>query len=61
MPNLSAKELTGLGEQLGLEQMLVAKYKAMASQATDKSLEQKFNDIASKHQCHYDSLKNYIG
>ncbi|MFI3114652.1 MAG: spore coat protein [Clostridia bacterium] len=61
MPNLSAKELTALGEQLGLEQMLVAKFQAMSNQSTDSQIKQKLSDIATKHQSHYDQLKAFLG
>lgn len=60
MPNLSAKELTALGEQLGLEQMLVAKFCAMSNQSNDPQIKQKLQDIANKHQCHYDELKTFL-
>ncbi|MFI3227421.1 MAG: spore coat protein [Clostridia bacterium] len=60
MPNLSAKELTALGEQLDLEQMLVAKFQAMSNQTTDPQIKQKLSDIANKHQCHYDQLKVFL-
>lgn len=61
MPNLSAKELTALGEQLGLEQMLVAKFSSMSNQSTDPQIKQKLADIAQKHQSHYDQLKTFLG
>lgn len=61
MPNLSSKEYTALGEQLGLEKMLVAKYRAMATQQTDTELKMKLESIACKHQKHYDELKTFIG
>lgn len=60
MPNLSAKELTALGEQLDLEQMLVAKFSAMSNQSDDPQIKQKLCDIANKHQCHYDQLKTFL-
>lgn len=61
MPNLSAKELTALGEQLDLEQMLVAKFSAMSTQSTDPQIKQKLGEIATKHQSHYDQLKSFLG
>lgn len=61
MPNLSSKEYTALGEQLGLEKMLVSKYRAMASQESCPELSQKLESIACKHQRHYDELKSFIG
>ena len=61
MQNLSAKELTALGEQLGGEEMLVSKYTAMAGQATDPKIAQTFQGIASKHQRHYNELKKFLG
>lgn len=61
MESLSSKEMTALGEQLGGEQMLVAKYNAMACQATDPKIKQTLEAIACKHQCHYDELKKFLG
>lgn len=60
MSNLSAKELTALGEQLGFEQMLVAKYQAMSEQNPDPEIKQKLQAIASKHQSHYNQLKTFL-
>lgn len=61
MTNLSAKELTALSEQLGLEEMLVAKYTAMSNQTQDPQIKQKLSQIADKHQSHFEQLKTFLG
>lgn len=61
MPNLSAKELTALSEQLGLEQMLVTKFKCEAECCNDTEIKQKFSEISQKHQSHFDQLKTFLG
>lgn len=61
MPNLSSKELTALSEQLGLEQMLVTKFKAVSECCDDTEIKQKFSEIAQKHQSHFDQLKTFLG
>jgi len=60
MPNISTKELTALEDQLGQEQILIKKYQAFANQCTDAMLKGKCQDIASKHQQHYNTLMNYL-
>ena len=61
MANLTSKEAMVLGEQLGNEKMLVTKYRGMASQCTDASIKTKLEQIASKHQQHYDKIVTYLG
>lgn len=60
MANLTSKELTALEEQLKAESVLVAKYKAMANDTNDMQLSTKLNEIASKHQTHYDTLFQFL-
>ena len=45
MANLTSKELTGLDDQLGHEQILVKKYMAMACGCSDLALKTKFEQI----------------
>ena len=60
MANLTSKEATALGEQLGSEQVLVAKYRSMASVCQDTAIRTKLEQIASRHQQHYDRIVSYL-
>ncbi len=60
MPSLTAKELTALEDTLGAEQVLVKKYRTMASSCTDQTLKNRLDAIAGRHQQHYDTLAQYL-
>lgn len=60
MANLTTKEATALEEQLGFEQVLIAKYKGMATMCNDTVIKSKLEQIASKHQQHYDRIIGYL-
>ena len=61
MANLTSKEAIGLSEQLGSEKVLIAKYRGLASQCSDTAIKTKLEQIASKHQQHYDKIVTYLG
>ena len=61
LANLTSKEAIGLSEQLGSEKVLVAKYRDLASQCTDIAIKTKLEQIAAKHQQHYDKIVSYLG
>lgn len=60
MATLTAKELTAIEDQLGVEQNLVKKYKMYAQQSQDAQLKTKCEEIAAKHQCHFDTLMGHL-
>lgn len=60
MANLTAKELTALEDQLSYEQTLVKQYQAMACLCNDTQIQQDFNNIAQKHQQHYNTLVTFL-
>lgn len=60
MANLTAKELTALEDQLNAEMTLVKKYKAMAAMCSDAQIQQCLNDIAQKHQQHFNTLMTFL-
>ncbi len=60
MANLSAKELTALEDQLGSEQTLIKQYRAMACLCNDMNIQQEFNNIAERHQQHYNTLMTFL-
>ncbi|MGL5972646.1 MAG: spore coat protein [Oscillospiraceae bacterium] len=61
MSNLSEKELTGIEEQLGAEQILVSKFKDYSQKCQDPELKAKYEQVAAKHQQHFDTLLNMLG
>jgi len=60
MSNLTAKELSAIEDQLGQEQTLVKKYQAMACLCNDQKIMQDLNNMADKHQQHYNTLISFL-
>lgn len=60
MATLTSKELTAIEDQLGVEQNLMKKYQMYAQQSQDAQIKQKCQDIAAKHQCHFDTLMGQL-
>lgn len=60
MKQITEKELAGLSELLNEEELLVHKFQVLASQCDDLEIKAKFEDIANKHQSHYNSLYEQI-
>jgi len=60
MANLTAKELSAIEDQLGIEQNLIKKYKLYAQSTQDMQLKTKCEEISGKHQCHYDTLLGHL-
>lgn len=58
--NLTTKELEAIEDQLNHEQVLVKKYRAFSSQCTDAQLKVTCNQIADKHQQHFNTLMGYL-
>ena len=58
--NLTMKELDAINEQLSREQVLVKKYRAFSSQCSDAQLKVTCNQIADKHQQHFNTLMGYL-
>lgn len=61
MVELSEKELSILNDSLTDEQLLVKKYKMLASQTTDKEISSKFEEISQRHQSHFNQLYSMLG
>lgn len=57
---MTTKELTALEEQLGEEQVVVKKYRTMASQCSDPAIRSKCEEIANRHQRHFDTLMCHL-
>ena len=61
MTNLTAKELSGIEDQLKSEQSVICKCRMYAQSVHDNALKGKFEEIAQKHQQHYDKLYSLLG
>lgn len=60
MPELTSKELDAICDQLSAEELLVKKYQLFAQVAEDPQLKTKCEQIAAKHQNHFDRLLNQL-
>ena len=60
MPMITSKELGTIQDQLNLERNLVNKYTEYAESTNDTVLKQKYEQIAAKHENHYQSLFCYL-
>jgi hypothetical protein len=60
MENLTSKELTALEDQLNYEQILVKKYRTFADGCTDPQLRTKCEQVASRHQDHFNRLMSHL-
>ena len=60
MNQLSAKELSALNDLLSEEELLIKKFKMLASQTQDAQLKQEFTEISNKHQGHFNSLYSQL-
>lgn len=56
MPELTEKELSAIQDILSEEELLVKKFKMLASHATDKELSKQMEGIAAKHQGHLNRI-----
>lgn len=60
MANLTAKELSAIEDQLGIEQNVIKKYNMYAQNAGDSCIKTKCEQIAAKHQNHYNTLMSHL-
>ena len=56
MAQITCKELSALSDLLTIEQNLVAKYTSYACQTTDSAMKDHYEQIAARHQRHFDEL-----
>ena len=57
---MTTKELMALEDQLGTEQVVIKKYRTMASQCTEPAIRQKLESFTQEHQKHFDTLMTYL-
>jgi len=61
MSQLSEKELSAINELLHEEELLTKKFKMLAQHSEDQEIKSKFEDIAQKHQSHFNMLYRELG
>ena len=60
MPNLTAKELAGISDQLDFEKVLCSKYQAAVQETEDAQLKTSFQQYADQHRQNYNCLLNFL-
>ena len=60
MANLTTEELKAIEDQLSAEQLLVKKYNSYAVLSTDPQIKTQCEQIAGRHQSHFDRLLTYL-
>ncbi len=59
-PELTAKNLAILNDQLGSEALLVHKFAQAAQSVQDQAISTELSNISNQHRKHYDTLLNYL-
>ena len=60
MAQITTKELGSISDALAVEQTLIGKYNYYSSIATDDALKTKYEQLANRHQHHFDELYSHI-
>ena len=60
MPNLTAKELSGISDQLDFEKVLWSKYQTAVQETQDSQLKSCFQQYADQHRQNYTCLLNFL-
>ena len=60
MPSLTAKELSAIGDHLAVEENIIRKYRMYASSTQDPQIKQRCEDIAQRHQSHFNTLMGHL-
>ena len=60
MANLTAKELTGISDQLDFEKVLWSKYQTAVQETQDSQLKSCFQQYADQHRQNYNCLLNFL-
>lgn len=56
MAQITEKELSAIEDMLTMEHNLVAKYQEYACKTQDPALKNKYEEMALRHQRHYDEI-----
>lgn len=61
MPNLTKPELNAIREQLQRERALISRFTSSARDAEDPQLRTLYEQIAARHQSHWNTLCGLLG
>ncbi len=56
MAQITCKELSALSDLMGIEENMIAKYHAAACITNDSVLKNEYEQMAQRHQRHFDEL-----
>ena len=56
MAQITCKELSALSDLMTAEETMIAKCRAFASQSNDQALKNTYEQMAQRHQRHFDEL-----
>lgn len=56
MAQITSKELNGLSDLLSMEKNIIAKYNQFANDTQDGSISARYEQLACRHQRHYDEM-----
>ncbi|GAB6153533.1 hypothetical protein JCM17380_22830 [Desulfosporosinus burensis] len=59
-PELTAKNLAILNDQIGAEALLVHKFAQAAQSVQDQAISSQLANMSGQHRKHYDTLLNYL-
>ncbi len=57
---LTCKELSFIEDMMGLEQLMIEKYKAAENNTPDETLRSKMKSAADRHQQHFEKLMGHL-
>ncbi len=57
---LTSKELSFIEDMMGLEQLMIEKYKAAENMTQDEALRSKMKNAADCHQQHFNKLMGHL-
>ena len=60
MANLTAKELSAIQDHLAVEENIIRKYRMYAGTTQDSAIKQKCEEIANRHQQHFNTLMGHL-
>lgn len=60
MPSLTTEELKALEDQLSAEQLLIKKFRSYSVLTTDPQIRTQCEQIAGRHQDHFNRLMGYL-
>lgn len=60
MAQITTKELGAIGDALAVEETLIGKYRFYAEKANDAALKNQFEQMADRHQRHFDELYSNV-